>query len=276
MKRCKTPLRYPGGKSRALNKIKPFLDFQGIKEYREPFLGGGSVAIHITKENPNLKIWVNDIYFPLFCFWKTLKHQGEKLHFALKELKLKNKPIEKAKKLFYESKEQLEKNIQGKQDIFEIGKLFFIVNKCSFSGLTESSSFSKSASQNNFTLNNIENVLYYAKLIKNWKITNYSYEKVLEKTNQKTFMYLDPPYAIGCNELYGKHGKLHKNFNHERFAKALKNINCKCLISYNEDFYLRDAFTNFKKTTFDLTYTMRSVGAYMKNQKARKELLLYK
>ena len=50
MKSLKTPLRYPGGKSRACVKMDPYIpDLRDYKEYREPFLGGGSVAIHITK-----------------------------------------------------------------------------------------------------------------------------------------------------------------------------------------------------------------------------------
>ena len=61
MKSYKTPLRYPGGKSRACTKMDPFFpDLRNYKEYREPFLGGGSVAIHITKKYPKLDIWVND------------------------------------------------------------------------------------------------------------------------------------------------------------------------------------------------------------------------
>ena len=40
----KTPLRYPGGKSRAVKKMAPYFpDFNNYKEFREPFLGGGSV-----------------------------------------------------------------------------------------------------------------------------------------------------------------------------------------------------------------------------------------
>ena len=43
----KTPLRYPGGKSRAVKKMAEFFPlFKDYKEYREPFLGGGSVALH--------------------------------------------------------------------------------------------------------------------------------------------------------------------------------------------------------------------------------------
>ena len=44
MKNLKTPLRYPGGKSRAITKISEFFpDLSKYEQFREPFLGGGSV-----------------------------------------------------------------------------------------------------------------------------------------------------------------------------------------------------------------------------------------
>ena len=54
----KTPLRYPGGKSRALSKLFQFIpNLSDYTEYREPFLGGGSVAIEVSTRYPHLKIW---------------------------------------------------------------------------------------------------------------------------------------------------------------------------------------------------------------------------
>ena len=50
MKALKTPLRYPGGKSRAVPKLAQWIpDLTNYDIYREPFLGGGSVALHVTK-----------------------------------------------------------------------------------------------------------------------------------------------------------------------------------------------------------------------------------
>ena len=50
-----------------------FPDFSNYKEFREPFLGGGSVAIHVSKKYPHLKITVNDLYEPLVNFWQTIQ-----------------------------------------------------------------------------------------------------------------------------------------------------------------------------------------------------------
>ena len=281
MKSYKTPLRYPGGKSRACTKMDPFFpDLRNYKEYREPFLGGGSVAIHITKKYPNLDIWVNDLYEPLYNFWRVLQDDGNALYETLCDLKSKHPdpvygPQElgyeyPAKKLFLESKNIV--NDYTKSNLSRASS-FYIINKCSFSGLTESSSFSKQASVANFSMRGIEKLPGYTKLIENWKITNWSYESLL--TDRKdVFMYLDPPYDIKDN-LYGNKGNMHNEFNHDDFASDCDRYVCNQLISYNSSNLVKERFDGWNAGEFDLTYTMRSVGEYMREQKGRKELLLY-
>ena len=88
MKSLKTPLRYPGGKSRAITKMAQFLpEMSMYREYREPFLGGGSVALYMTRYHPHLEIWVNDLYEPLANFWQTLQHEGDEITTRLRAFK---------------------------------------------------------------------------------------------------------------------------------------------------------------------------------------------
>ena len=87
------------------------------------------------------------------------------------------------------------------------------------------------------------------------------------------FMYLDPPYDIKDN-LYGKKGSMHSGFDHDKFAEDCDKHDIPMLISYNSDQLVKDRFKNWNAAEFDLTYTMRSVGEYMRDQKQRKELLL--
>jgi site-specific DNA-adenine methylase len=73
-KSLKTPLRYPGGKSRAVQKMAQFFpNLSDYAEYKEPFIGGGSVAIYISQMFPHLNVWVNDLYKPLVTFWVGLR-----------------------------------------------------------------------------------------------------------------------------------------------------------------------------------------------------------
>ena len=273
MKALKTPLRWPGGKSRACIKMDPYFpDLRNYDEFREPFLGGGSVAIHVTKKYPDLKIWVNDLYEPLVNFWQQLQMFGDDLKDNLLDLKSKNNTPDKARELFLKSK-----NYVNDQTLSNLDRAasFYVVNKCSFSGLTEISSFSQQASTGNFSVRGIEKLPEYSKLIVNWRITNYSYDYLLDG-DTAAFVYLDPPYDIKDN-LYGRKGSMHKGFDHDKFAADCNANNMDMLVSYNTDQLVKNRFLGGKwnAAEFDLTYTMRSVGEYMREQKQRKELLLF-
>jgi len=247
-----------------------FPDLRNYDEFREPFLGGGSVAIHITKKYPNLDIWVNDLYEPLVNFWQQLQMFGNEMKDILTNLKSSNSTPDKARILFGDAKIAIN---DFHQNSLERACAFYIVNKCSFSGLTESSSFSEQASNSNFSMRGIEKLPEYSKLIEKWRITNYSYDYLMDG-KMGAFMYLDPPYDIKDN-LYGRKGSMHKGFDHDKFATDCDACNMDQLISYNSDQLVKDRFKNWNAAEFDLTYTMRSVGEYMREQKQRKELLLF-
>ena len=282
MKTLKTPLRYPGGKSRACTKMDQYFpDLRNYDEYREPFLGGGSVALHVTKKYPDIKVWVNDLYGPLYNFWIQLRDNADEITRQLQELKSRYPDRGSARGLFLEAKDFLDNtgdapeirySLHGDREPVYSAVAFYVVNKCSFSGLTESSSFSAQASDSNFSMRGILKLPFYSRLIQNWTITNYSYEMMLE-TSPKTFIYLDPPYDIKDN-LYGRKGDMHKKFDHDLFAKRMDFTDAHCMVSYNSDQLVKDRFKGWNAGEFDLTYTMRSVGEYMREQKERKELLL--
>ena len=279
MKSLKTPLRYPGGKSRALSKLLQYVpDLKEYKEYREPFLGGGSVALEISKRYPHLDIWVNDLYEPLYNFWRVLQDNGRDLKNILLQLKQRYPDPTSAKGLFLDAKDYLNNSATTdrfppySEDIWR-SVSFYVVNKCSFSGLTESSSFSKQASDSNFSLAGIERLTDYQALIGNWKITNLSYEELLTD-DKKSFTYLDPPYEIGSN-LYGKRGNMHKGFDHDAFASDCDRFIGPQLVSYNSSQLIRDRFEGWTAAEFAHTYTMRSVGSYNTDQASRKELVLF-
>jgi DNA adenine methylase len=270
LKSLKTPLRYPGGKSRAVVKLLQYLpDLSQVREFREPFLGGGSVSLEITKRYPHIEIWVNDLYEPLCNFWCELQHNGQDLQDAIFSMKNMHPDRDTARTLFNNSKEDI--NDKEKSD-FARAIAFYIVNKCSFSGLTESSSFSPQASESNFSFNGIERLSEYSKLIEGWTITNLSYERMLSD-EKDVFTYLDPPYDIKDN-LYGRKGGMHKKFDHDQFAADCDAFTSPMLISYNSSQLVKDRFKEWTVGEFAHTYTMRSVGCYNIDQAARKELVL--
>jgi DNA adenine methylase len=269
MKAYKTPLRYPGGKSRAVQKLFAYLPNRKYDELREPFLGGGSFAIEWSKRYPDSRVWVSDLYEPLVNFWGQIQSNGIVLRDELVKLKNLHPNPDRAKDLFLFSKEKVN-DLERSNLIRAVA--FYVVNKCSFSGLTESSSFSKQASESNFSMRGIDRIPGYSSIIKNWKITNLSYDELLTD-DPEVFTYLDPPYDIKDN-LYGNKGDMHKRFGHDKFAIDCDQCKGHQLISYNSSQLVKDRFKNWKASEFDLTYTMRSVGQYMQEQQDRKELVL--
>ena len=80
-------LRYPGGKSRALSMIIPrFPD--NIEEYREPFIGGGSVFVRAKQLlGEDVSYSINDLNPELILFWRELQTNSEEFIDFILEMK---------------------------------------------------------------------------------------------------------------------------------------------------------------------------------------------
>ena len=267
-----TPIRYPGGKSRAVKKLYPMLPkLDEYEEWREPFLGGGSMSIEITKRFPDMKIWVNDLYPALYTFWTSVQSDGEEMSEKLLKMKSECHTPEAAKTMLGEQKEIINDKTSSK---FDKAVAWYFANRNSFSGLTETGTYSDQANKMSFTISIISKLPHYQKLIRNWKFTNGSYDVLLKDNNPKAFVYLDPPYELKDSTLYGKKGNMHLTFDHDEFAKNCNECDMDMMISYNADQSIKERFQGWNELEFDHTYSMRSVGNYMENQKDRKELVL--
>ena len=259
----KSPLRYPGGKNRAVKLISKLVpDFD---EFREPFVGGGSVFTYLKQAYPQKKFWINDIYTNLFHFWNECKNKPDILI----------KQVNEWRNSFCDGK-VLHRYLFDNIDSFDSIKkasAFFVFNRITFSGTTESGGFSNAAFYKRFTPSSIERVEKLAKILYETKITNKDYQQVVEVEGHNVFIFLDPPYYSATKSaLYGKNGNLHKKFDHERFAKILKQVKHKWLITYDDSEYIRELFSFANIIGWDLTYGMRNVNK--KSNQVGKELFI--
>ena len=69
--KVKTPFRYPGGKYYALKYLLPYIKRIPHDEYREPFIGGGSVFFGKPKAKTS---WINDIDSELINVYKVIQN----------------------------------------------------------------------------------------------------------------------------------------------------------------------------------------------------------
>ena len=247
----KSPLRYPGGKSRAVKKISALVP--NFKEFREPFVGGGSIFVYLKQKYPEREFWINDLYENLYHFWNQCKNNPKELINQI--LLWKNEFI-----IGKELHNYLLNNID-KFDETKKAAAFFVFNRITFSGTTESGGFSNAAFNGRFTDSSIERVKQLSTILDNTKITNFDYQKVIEKSGEDVFIFLDPPYYSATKSaLYGKNGRFHKNFDHIRFAEVMQNCNHNWLLTYDNSEYIKELFSFANIFKWDLKYGMRNVS----------------
>ena len=150
----KSPLRYPGGKTRACRALTEILeqhfDMTQYKTIASPFFGGGSFEFHlqgITKK----PLIVNDKFAPLYRFWKQVQDDCPALCAALRVIL--GKGVTKID--FAKFRETI---MSTGLSQLETATLYFVINRCSFSGATLSGGFSEEASKKRFTESSIKRI----------------------------------------------------------------------------------------------------------------------
>ncbi|MEH2150945.1 DNA adenine methylase [Nostoc sp.] len=248
----KSPLRYPGGKSKAINQIVEYLP-ESFSEFREPFVGGGSVFIYLKQKFPDIKIWINDLNRELFLFWKIAQSDLAQLVKEIRHIKFK---YTDGKLLFTE----LTSVDVNKLSDIERAIRFFVLNRITFSGTVESGGFSQEAFHKRFTYSSIERLEKLENILsKNVQITNLDYSYLLKPEGENVFLFLDPPYFSATkSKLYGKDGDLHTSFEHQRVAELLQQCHHRWLITYDDSLHIRENFQWANISEWELQYGMNN------------------
>ncbi len=246
----KSPLRYPGGKSRAVKYLLKFIP--EFKEFREPFFGGGSLSFYYVQENPSAKFSASDLNYELYCFWNELKNNKANL---IKEITFIKKSYNNGRNLYEE--------IMGRRNddlsCFQRAVDFFVLNRITFSGIADSGGYSERSFHERFTDSSIERLEYAYDVIKHIDFYNVGYEELINKEGKDVFIFLDPPYySTASSKLYGKNGDLHTGFDHIEFFETLKKCKHNFLITYDNDKFIKDLWQDFHQLEWKLQYGMNN------------------
>jgi DNA adenine methylase len=233
----RSPLRYPGGKSRAVNYILERIP-SDVTELLSPFLGGGSVELACAAKG--IKVYGYDVFRPLVAFWKLLLNDPQDLAAKVKE----HLPLTKSD--FYEL-QKLHQDEETEQQ----GILFFVLNRASFSGTTLSGGCSEESVQQRFTQSSIDRLANFK--TQGFSVNWANFDQAMAK-HPNTFMYLDPPYMIQSS-LYGHRGSTHKGFDHVGLAEKLKQRKS-WILSYNNCEEIVELYKDFEMIYPDWTYGM--------------------
>jgi DNA adenine methylase len=233
----KSPLRYPGGKYRAVEAIRAHIP-EGITALLSPFLGGGSIELSLAAKG----VWIYgyDAFEPLVEFWNCLLHNAPKLAAAVAQYY----PL-KSKYEFYQLKEAQRKLSSP----LERAAVFYVLNRCSFSGSTLSGGMSPNHPR--FNKRGIEKLGRFYN--PNIQVGATDFTEALT-IHPDMFAYLDPPYLVKV-PLYGRNGNTHRFFDHELLAASLKGRK-QWLLSYNDCPEIRELYKAYQIITPTWTYGM--------------------
>jgi len=247
----KSPLRYPGGKSKALAQILPLIP-DSIRELREPFVGGGSVFLAVCQRSPYSleRLWINDLNYDLCCFWRMVR---DELLPLVEEITRMKSRFEQGRDLFaYLTQERSWTD-------FERAVRFFILNRITFSGTVEAGGYSQQAFERRFTLSSIERLQALQGVLTHVEITCGDYAACVNAPGEEVFLFLDPPYYRAMpSRLYGIRGELHTGFDHRRFAATMRHCSHRWLITYDDSPAIRDLFGFAHIQEWQLQYGMNN------------------
>ena len=250
----KSLLRYIGGKYKFLDTILAHLP-EGIDEYREPFLGGGTVALRFSVRHPDVPVWVNDANRVISTFWTIVRDSPDRLVEELFRINGQASDVQKARALFLTLKRDLP---SGRLSAMETAAAFFYLNRASYGGTTQHGGFSPSAYSTRWGQKFIERILVFSGVVRNWRITNSDYSELLTAPmiGCMPLVYLDPPYEINQNLYHG-----HRGFDHDRFAAHARDTGARVLISYNDSSTISARFAGWHKQKLRVRYSARGVDA---------------
>ncbi len=264
--KARSPLRYPGGKSRAIDRILPQVP-ASMLEYREPFVGGGSVYLAVRALFRNrIRYMISDLNPDVIAFWRCVRDQLDVLCDRVTALHARFAGA--GRNLYLHLKEET-----SMQSELDRGVRFFVMNRITFSGVMDAGGYSQQAFEKRFTLSSIDRLRALDGMLDGTMIEHSDYAPIVERPGENVFLFLDPPYFSATHSrLYGERGVLHTGFDHLRFAEVMRACPHRWLITYDDSPTIRTLFDFAHLESWELQYGMNNFG--QQTAAAGKELFI--
>lgn len=269
-----SPLRYAGGKSKAIGLILNNLPKLRTKRIVSPFFGGGSFELCVS-QNLNIEVIGYDIFGMLANFWNVLINHKDEFIQELKKFKITSDEFTynrhvllnywdkiKPKDLVYNTKKQVQ---LAEEDLTLLDTniikqaVYYYYNMT----LSYGPMFLGWPSSNEIKPDKFNRRI---KMLENMKLKNISvkcddFENVIPRHNED-FLFLDPPYYLEGNSKMFKglypncnFAIHHNNFNHKKMCELLKNHKGGFLITYNNCDTIREWYKDYKLEFPEWQYT---------------------
>jgi DNA adenine methylase len=271
---CISPLRYAGGKSKAIGLILENLPKLKEKKVISPFFGGGSVELCLS-QMLGIEVIGYDIFNMLVNFWNVLINHKDEFVNELAKFDINEEEFTYNRHVllnYWEKIKPSDLNYKTKNKILlkpeDLTKLdnniitqavYYYYNMT----LSYGPMFLGWPSSNEINKDKFKRRIEKIKELNfiNLQVNCGSFEEVLEK-HPNDFLFLDPPYYLdGDSKMFkGMYPNCnfaihHNSFDHVKLAEILKNHKGGFLMTYNNCSAIRNLYNNCKFEYPEWQYT---------------------
>ena len=227
MTEINSPFRYPGGKFYARKLILQHIPSHNL--YVEPFAGGASIFFAKPKANQN---WLNDADEELVNVYFHIRDYVEELIRFLDGI-----PATKELHSYYKNE------FDPKNDLERAGRWYYL-NRTSYSGIMKSANcyWGYGPKYSMRPENCPRNLHRTSKKLQDVRITNWDFKEVIEKAEDGSFLFTDPPYFNADQDKF--YNVSFSKEDHFRLAKLLREHKnrIKFLITYDNSPEIRGLY----------------------------------
>jgi DNA adenine methylase len=255
-----TPLRYPGGKGKLAAYVKQIIRENRLYdgEYIEPYAGGAAIALELLLQEYVTKIHINDLSAPVYAFWKSVLNDTDALCRLIKNTRLSVASWRRQKRIFSHPSDH---------SSLELGFATFFLNRTNRSGilnggviggLDQTGPWKIDARYNAdeliFRVESIANLRRRIKLTRSDALALLRHG--LPRWDERTLIYLDPPYYERGRELYYDY---YQQADHENLAAFITaNMNSQSwIVSYDNVEAIKTLYSGFRHIVYDVGYSAR-------------------
>ena len=296
-KTAKPFLKWAGGKKQIAKCIEINLPPQirkekCIKNYVEPFLGGGAIFFYLLRNNYTIgKAYLNDINKDLILTFKVVRDKPEDLIFVLKN---HSKMFdEKGKNYYYEVRDDFNDSLKNcdydsssYESILRASRMIFLNRTC-FNGLyrvNKSGRFNVPiGSYKNPKICDDVNILNVSEVLQGVTIESKDFCESLNSIEKGAFFYLDPPYLpikqTSFTSYTSEDFGLNEQIKLSKFCEEIDKNNAHFLLSNSRpqtDFFSKTyGELDLKECNYKKIDARRSINSKGDKRGTVKELLIF-
>ena len=236
----KSPIKYPGGKRRAVKKFMSLLP-KGVDTLVSPFVGGAGIELACAAND--IHVIASDNFEPLINFWKQFQANS----MAVIDLAVSWFPLS-----FDKQKELFETGLCKSDEFSDLERAayFFLINRQSFRGLTLAEGPQSTWDHDSCNVNLFKKFRYWVN--NNITFSHSDYTTAVEQADTSSFMYFDPPY-VDSERVYGCKSTRTK-FDHEEFHRRITALDNKWILSYKRHDLIMDLYKDCRIIEYEFNH----------------------